>query len=507
MAHVIIVGGGVTGLSAGIHLLESGHGEHRVTVCESEAVPGGNLTGWDRAGYHIDNCVHWLTGTNPATKTYDMWCRLGALGGVELRRPDSLFTCRYGGQSLSLYRDLERTRRAMLALSPQDRRETECFFRAVRAMQGLLGIAGSAHDKKLSPPAAVGAIPELLRYHRMDTGQLAACFRHPLLRCFMRSLCGDCFSAAALLMVVAHFCGENGDLPVGGSLAMAQRMADRLTSLGGRLRLGRSVEKVNLVEDGDRLCAASVSLTGGATLAADYVIITADPRSVCGKMLSAPLPPSLAKRYRDPASLRFSAIQAAFGVPSGALNFSGDLVADIPSAYRKTLGGGQVVFREFSHEPSFAPPGQVVVQAMVFCTESVARQYIALTHTPTAYARQKQAVATAFEQLLEELSPSAAGRLRLLDVWTPATYKRFIGSEIGSFMSFVLRPGDAFWRRADGRIPGVENVILAGQWLHAPGGLPIAAGEGQRAATTSRRYLERQAAAEHRPAHIRISFG
>ena len=92
-------------------------------------------------------------------------------------------------------------------------------------------------------------------------------------------------------------------------------------------------------------------------------------------------------------------------------------------------------------------------------------------------------------------------------VWTPATYKRFIGSEIGSFVSFVLRPGDAFWRRADGRIPGVENVILAGQWLHAPGGLPIAAGEGQRAAATARRYLERQAAAERRPAHIRISFG
>ena len=81
MAHVIIVGGGVTGLSAGIHLLESGHGEHRVTVCESGAVPGGNLTGWDRAGYHIDNCVHWLTGT---ASTIMVGCVEGIMG----MRPD-----------------------------------------------------------------------------------------------------------------------------------------------------------------------------------------------------------------------------------------------------------------------------------------------------------------------------------------------------------------------------------------------------------------------------------
>jgi phytoene dehydrogenase-like protein len=505
MAHVIIVGGGVTGLSAGIHLLEAGHGKHRVTVCESGAVPGGNLTGWDRDGYHIDNCVHWLTGTNPATKTYDMWCRLGALGGVEVRQLNSLFTCRYGGQSLSLYRDLERTRQAMLALSPQDRRETEAFFRAVRAVQGLCGIAGPAHDGKVSP-ADVGAMPGLLRYHRMDTRQLADRFRHPLLRCFMRSLCGDCFSAAALLMVIAHFCGENGDLPAGGSRAMAQRMADRLTSLGGRLRLRQPVERVNMVGSGTPLRATSVSLTGGATLAADYVIITADPRSVCGKRLAASLPPSLEKQYRDPASLRFSAVHAAFGVPVGTLTFSGDLVMDIPPAQRKTVGSGQVVFREFSHEPSFAPPGQVVVQAMAFCTEQVARQYLALTHTPVAYAQKKQAVAAVFEQLLEDACPAVAGKLRLLDVWTPATYKRFTGSEIGSFMSFVLRPGDAFWKRTDGRIPGVKNVLLAGQWLHAPGGLPIAAGEGQRAAAVAQRYLERQAVTERHPAHIRISF-
>lgn len=70
MANIIIIGGGVAGLSAGIYAQLNGH---NATIYERHFKAGGNLTGWDRGGYHIDNCIHWLTGTNPATKQYNMW--------------------------------------------------------------------------------------------------------------------------------------------------------------------------------------------------------------------------------------------------------------------------------------------------------------------------------------------------------------------------------------------------------------------------------------------------
>ena len=79
MAGIVIIGGGVTGLSAGFHLLADSEQAHRVTVCERHTVPGGNLTGWVRGGCYIDNCVHWLVGTNPATALYREWVKLGAL--------------------------------------------------------------------------------------------------------------------------------------------------------------------------------------------------------------------------------------------------------------------------------------------------------------------------------------------------------------------------------------------------------------------------------------------
>ena len=99
MAKIIIIGAGVSGLSAGIYAQMNGH---NATIYERHFKAGGNLTGWDRCGYHIDNCIHWLTGTNPVTKLYKTWESLGALGNVEVHQGESLFTFEKDGQSLSL---------------------------------------------------------------------------------------------------------------------------------------------------------------------------------------------------------------------------------------------------------------------------------------------------------------------------------------------------------------------------------------------------------------------
>ena len=90
MATVVIIGGGVSGLSAGIYTRLTGN---RAIICEKHTTAGGNLTGWKRGEYTIDNCIHWLTGTNPATKTYKMWKELGALGNVEILQGGSIYTC------------------------------------------------------------------------------------------------------------------------------------------------------------------------------------------------------------------------------------------------------------------------------------------------------------------------------------------------------------------------------------------------------------------------------
>ena len=91
MKEVLIIGGGVAGLSAGIFAQLSGF---HATVCEQHAIAGGCLTAWERGGYHIDNCIHWLTGTNPHTDLYELWLDLGVLTGAdgEIYRRPALYT-------------------------------------------------------------------------------------------------------------------------------------------------------------------------------------------------------------------------------------------------------------------------------------------------------------------------------------------------------------------------------------------------------------------------------
>jgi phytoene dehydrogenase-like protein len=118
MAKILIIGGGVAGLSAGIYARLSGH---EAVICEKYFVAGGNLTGWQRGEYHIDNCIHWLTGTNKNSSLYSMWEDIGMLGeGVGIVQENSLISCERDGVRVSLPPSLSALRREMLSISSED---------------------------------------------------------------------------------------------------------------------------------------------------------------------------------------------------------------------------------------------------------------------------------------------------------------------------------------------------------------------------------------------------
>lgn len=476
MAKIIIIGGGVAGLSAGIYARISGH---TAIVCERHKIAGGNLTGWQREGYHIDNCIHWLTGTNPHTESYKLWTEVGALGNVKIYQPDSLYTCEYKGQRLSLYKDLGYLEEEMLRISPEDEKEIRSFIKAVHQLQKNSGIAGKSHNEGNHLLEKIMQLPLLYKYHKITTKELAERFQHPLLKKFFTAILGDVFSALALLYVFATFCGENGGIPQGSSRAMAKRITERFLSLGGELKLGKEAVKINY-KNGK---ANSVTFSDGSRLRGNYVILTGDPAVSFGKLLPFEMPKTLQKQYQLPQMQRFSSYHCAFACDCETLPFKGDFVFDVSADNQKILKTKTLVIREFSHEKKFAPKGKNVLQALVFCDEETARYFIKLRRDKTEYQKKKHEIAEAIQQCIVEKFPVLKEKLRCLDVWTPATYQRYTDSEIGSFMSFILPP-KALPKRIDNRIPQLKNVILATQWLQAPGGLPIAAKVGKHAIET-----------------------
>lgn len=471
MANIIIVGAGVAGLSAGIYAQMNGH---TATIYERHGRSGGNLTGWNRNGYHIDNCIHWLTGTNPSSNLYRTWTDLGVLGDVPVYQAEALYTFEKDGQRLSLWKDLDRVEAEMLRISPADREEIRSFIKAVKTIRRMNGVDGAAHNEKGSRLGNLVSAPSLLKYYRLSTGELARRFSHPLLQGFIGSFITEHFSSVALLVVFATFTGENGGIPMGASCAMAQRMTERFISLGGRLRVGVGVARIHT--EGRR--ARSVTLDNGETVTGDYIIITSDPATVFGGLLpSHDMPPQLQRLYANPRLRRFSSLHCAFSCDTTDLPFCGDLIFEVSEGERDAIGGSYLVVREFSHEKGFAPNGKSIIQTMMYCSEETALRLIELSGDREAYREWKRRMAADVEDVLLRHFPQWEGKLSCLDVWTPATYHRYVGSQMGSYMSFIFPPR-TLPRKVSGRIRGLDNVLLASQWLQAPGGLPIAARAG-----------------------------
>lgn len=474
--HILIVGGGIAGLSAGITLLQRGFA---CEIFEKNGFAGGNLCGWDRNGFHIDNCVHWLTGTREGTRLRALWEELGALRGEEdVVRPRTFYASSDGSRTLAFSRSLAETREAFLQNAPKDEKELLRFFGAAEKL------ARADADGTLS--ARLQRLSVYARFARKSLGGLAAKLRSPLVRDALTDLFTERYSSLGLLLSYAAFVSGNADLPAGGSRAMACRVAERFRSLGGVLHTG--CEATGLRLRGNALQAV---IADGNAYCGDGVILACDPAAVFGRLLPAELAPSGLRRVlRDERKYPvYSAFQAAWEVPVRSLPFRGTLV--FPT---EPFGAGEntrsrVLLREYSHEKGFAPEEKTVVQTILPQSASDCREWIRLrAGEKDGYRERKAALADALSERIRRAFPSAGAGLRLLDAWTPASYQRYFSSRCGAFMSYALT-GEAIPVPIPPRVKGISNLFLAGQWYRPPGGLPSAAMSGRNAALAAERAL------------------
>jgi len=124
MKKIVIIGGGIAGLTAGIFAQKNGF---ESTILEKHHTLGGECTGWDRQGYHIDGCIHWLVGTKEGSPLRELWDKVGALDGVDIYEPDSFMAVEHEGVTVHFYRDLDRMKESWLQISPQDKEAIEEF--------------------------------------------------------------------------------------------------------------------------------------------------------------------------------------------------------------------------------------------------------------------------------------------------------------------------------------------------------------------------------------------
>ena len=466
MKNVILIGGGVAGLTAGIYCAGAGA---RCVLVEKNENGAGALCGWRRGEYEIDGCLHWLTGTKAGTELYDIWQKTGMLDG-EVIMTDSFFSSELCGERVTFYRDAEKTEDEMTSLSSNDATEIKKFFRAVKA-------ASSLSETEKEPLGKAECALALAPYALLSAGEVAERFTSPVIKRAICDLTGKYYSSLGLIFAYAAYSSGNGFLPRGGSRGAASRMIEKYKSLGGEYISGKSAVKVE--RHGGEF---ALTLSDGSTVIGDRIICCADPFMSIASLFGAEyLPVSYMKKIlkKDKYPL-FSSVHFAFSAKSGDVPFKGTLFIPCRRHAVGSVNCDRLMLREFSHEPSFAPEGMSVIQTMIFTDEAKSRKWMELSDDRSAYRDAKSAAASDVKERIAERFPTLSD-VELIDSWTPATYSRYLGSVCGSYMSFALTPATspaAF----PTRLRGLDGVYFASGWTKSPGGVPNAALSGRNAA-------------------------
>lgn len=478
---VIIVGAGVAGLSAGCYARMNGY---EVDVFERHTIPGGLCTAWRVDGFLFDGCIEWLTGSGPASPFHQLWEEVGVTQAHRfVDREAFSVTTGVDGRRVVLWADPDRLEQELRALSPGDSDVIGELCQLVRAMRKahyrvdradeLLGFWGTLKlmrdgwgDRKLWA-ACTGT----------TVGGLARRFNDPLLRLAVESSVPAGLPLVALVMALADLANHAAGYPLGGSLPIAQTMANRCTSLGGRLHLRTPVKRLRV--EGGRV--RGVELESGAQLDADVVIAAGDLRATLDRLLGGAYPSPAHEALFSSRELLPSVSYVSFGLGGPPPSRADAVTHRHVLAAPVELAGHRVEvlrWKTSERDPSMAPPGKVVLTASVDSSHGF---WQPLKADPHRYERTKAELAEGLKALLERPLPGFSRLVETVDVATPLTFERYTASHQGRFMTWMPKPSARPPPPVPRRIPGVAGLYLAGMWVSPPGGLPLALRSGREA--------------------------
>ena len=476
---IIIIGAGVSGLSAGVYAEQ--HGFHAILLEKNPSV-GGMCTGWYRKGYYLDGCIHWLTGTKEGTMLNEMWHNIGAIEKQEdILQLDSWGTYEYQGQRVTMWRDLDRAEREWKEISPVDSKMIHKFFNMVRDFTKVelpldLPLSLMPLNRKLKLGLKVLSVwPSYLLTMRQSCEKFAAKFKSPAIR-FALTTCqvgeGNLFS---MIYSYATVVIGDGGVPRGGSKPMVERMKEKFLSLGGTLKLNANVESVIIKED----AARGVKLSDGTSIHGDAVVSCLDVNYTLKKILR--------DQYRFPAfEKRMDNLRKNPAPSCVYLCFSVKKDDKLPIPYSFEVEPfdcagvkiSHLTVRSYAYDDSFTRKDRTIMTVLLDQSSYDYPFWKELIKDRAKYNEYKASLAEIVKERIEKHIPSLKGDMEVLDVATPYTFKRYVNSTNGVFMSFFFTPKNSMFAHS-GHLKGLKDFYLSGQWLQGPGGLPIAMSQGK----------------------------
>ncbi|HSY15947.1 MAG TPA: phytoene desaturase family protein [Jatrophihabitantaceae bacterium] len=326
--RIVIVGAGLGGLSAALHLAGAGR---QVTVLERAGVPGGRCGLLREAGYAFDTGPTVLT--MPAL-VEECFASVGESmpDWLTLHRLDPAYrACFADGSSIDVLADLDEMTAQIAA---------KCGAADATGFRRFVGWLGELYrvemphfiERNLDSPLQLIGRPawQLLRlgaFRRLapKIGSFVQDERLRRLFSFQAMYAGLApAQALAIYAVITYMDTVAGvHFPAGGMHALPRALAGAASKHGVQLRYGTEVTRIEIT----RGRATGVITDGGERIAADVVVVNADLPTAYAELLDSRLTPRRVRR------LRYS--------PSCVVVYAGSPVLPQPATHHTISFGGQ----------------------------------------------------------------------------------------------------------------------------------------------------------------------
>ncbi|WP_232835802.1 phytoene desaturase family protein [Actinocorallia populi] len=465
MAEVVVVGGGVGGMVAALLLARQGH---EVRLYERLPRLGGKLAEYRRDGFAFS--------LGPSLLTLpEVFTGLGITR--ELVEPALLCDYRFAdGSQLAAHRDPARMAAEVERLTPGEGARWRAFHHWAR------GCMDASHrtffsGPLFSRPQAGAGFSDVLAVApgRTLAGLARKYFRDPRLRQYVGRYATYAGSnpyraPAALGCIPALEHGQGGWYVPGGMPRLAEDLAALLKESGVEVRLSTEVEAI--LADGERV--QGVRLMGGEAVDADVVVANTDAAVLYARLL----PDRKRLRRVDalaPSSSAFLLLAGVEGRTEGLAHhtvvFSADQRAEFTDIFRRGRPPADpTVYIGCSavDDASQAPAG----------TENWTMLVNVPAHDPARWPVRPESYRDLVLERLAARGHDLAGRLRFVELFTPADLRERYGGWTGAIYGSAYDGPMAPLRRPGNRGPR-RGLYLVGGSVHPGGGLPLVAMGGR----------------------------
>ncbi len=485
MIRVVVIGAGISGLSAGIYAARAGFD---VTILEQHNIPGGLSTSWSRKGYYFEGGMHWLTGSSPKMPLNKIWRETGALkDNNSIENRDPLYNViDENGKVLSLYRYLPKMQQALIEYAPEDKARIKKMCRAIRDFTNFhMPVLDTKGCKcrtpvKINPGEFIKMLPAILRVPgliKTSYMEYVSKFRNKNLRHLLSSVIGYRYNALSFIYTLGSFAAGDCGYPAGGSIRMANNMLETYKSLGGKILFRTKAENIQVDDYMVRgVVAAGPGKDDSRVLPADAVIITQDARAAVDCLFDTMIDEPWVNTMRHEAVTEQNMF-IGLGVKADLSRLPYCCVFPLKKPF-EYAGSKWTELRIYNYAAykDHAPEGCTTLTCLLI-GESYG--FWKAAKADGTYKAKKEELGQLFVKQLAEFIPEVGSALEVIDVATPCTYERYTGSYEGSWMSVWQKGGKQY--NYPQTLDSVFGVYFAGQRIQMPGGLPIAVYTGRQA--------------------------